>query len=225
MCISAKCFHYCVYRMCCLLFPELLPFLSLAPLPHHRQQQCKQLSSRTFELLSQSSSPSLWRSWQQDVSGALHGCKQIHRHTHTTHHQVDSQAQGDKSPFKNTTHTHKIGQSVNTLSSAWRCDKISLQIKTIWKALTLPFSPPNLGQMDLNQLNHSCMDLVKKTRTLNALKNPELCSAPTLRWWAWKWRGSEARCLFCIWNSEEGEGLEEKGEMGGGGGCCFCGMT
>lgn len=60
----------CVYIMWYLLLLDFLPFLSLAPLPHHLQQQCKQLSARTFELLSQSSSPSLWRDRQQDVSDA-----------------------------------------------------------------------------------------------------------------------------------------------------------
>lgn len=58
------CFVFCVHRgsqdmsELALCVP---PFWSLAPLPRHLRQQCKQLSSRTAELPSRSSSPSLWR--------------------------------------------------------------------------------------------------------------------------------------------------------------------
>lgn len=51
----------------------VLPFWSLAPLPHRLRQQCKQLSSRTAELLSRSSSPSLWRGRQSEVTDAAVG--------------------------------------------------------------------------------------------------------------------------------------------------------
>ena len=71
---------------------HLLPFLSLAPLPPHLQQQCKQLSSRTFELLSQSSSPSLWRSRGQDVSA--------HTELQNTKCKYDSEPPGDRTPLK-----------------------------------------------------------------------------------------------------------------------------
>lgn len=98
-----------VYLMCHLLFLEVLPFLSLAPLPRRLLQQCKQLSSRTFELPSRSSSPSLRRDPQQDVRDAKKDT-QAQRHlpgTRTKYHRVDSKPQVDKSPYKNTTRTKK----------------------------------------------------------------------------------------------------------------------